>query len=298
MNFPQTRLTLIRKIAAVGSEQDWQDFLADYWGPICRFAARYASLAWNDAEDVAGKTFEVLVTQQLLAKWQAKPDAKLRTLLCDVVRKVLANRARVDSGRKRLLREYVEQAPADGPLAVRTSAEPTVEPVDAFYVAWVEETLLRCAEELQTELHREGKADYFRVLYGRLCEDLTMPDIASALGLPLTSVENHYRAVKKRLAQKLELDVRNYVARYGTGPDFDAEFREEWGRLAEYLSANGGLEPAIRRSFLPASESGAALDRGASRAEAARRLKRLALDTPPNASPLAASPSDDKAADE
>src|SRR5437879_4084689 len=38
MSFPQTRPTLIERLAAAGEERDWQEFLTDYWGPICRFA--------------------------------------------------------------------------------------------------------------------------------------------------------------------------------------------------------------------------------------------------------------------
>lgn len=281
MTFPQTRLTLIRKIAATGSERDWQEFLADYWGPVCRFASRFAGLSWADAEDIAGKTFEVLLTQRLLVKWQDKPEAKLRTLLCDVVRKVLANRERVAAGRKRLLREYVEQAPADGPLAVHSSADPTQQPIDVFYVAWVEETLLRCAEELQLELFQEGKGDYFRILYGRLCEDMSIPEIARALGLSLTTVENHYRAVKKRLAQKLEADVLSYTRRYSEHAESAAEFREEWRQLAEFLQAHGGLEQAIRQSYHLSPATRDAADHTASRVMAARQLSRFANEAPP-----------------
>ena len=32
MAFPQTRITLVQRLAAGGSEDDWQVFFRDYWG--------------------------------------------------------------------------------------------------------------------------------------------------------------------------------------------------------------------------------------------------------------------------
>src|SRR5262245_3212426 len=98
MSFPQTRHTLIQRIVTRGDDQDWQAFLADYWGPVCRFAMRRGGLALADAEDVAAATFEALVANRLLARWVSDRAAKLRTLLCAVVRNVLSNRARVQAG--------------------------------------------------------------------------------------------------------------------------------------------------------------------------------------------------------
>src|SRR4051812_12709220 len=106
MSFPQTRPTLIQRLATHGNEPDWQAFLADYWRPVCRFAWHYGQCSWQDAEDVASQTFLAIVQQELLARWVSAHSAKLRTLLCTVVRNVLANRARVQAGRARILRDH------------------------------------------------------------------------------------------------------------------------------------------------------------------------------------------------
>jgi hypothetical protein len=98
MSFPQTRHTLIQRIADAGDGRDWGEFLADYWGPVCRFARRAGALTQDDAEDAAAQTFEVLVRNRLLAHWVLKRSAKLRTLLCAVVRNVLSNRGRGGAG--------------------------------------------------------------------------------------------------------------------------------------------------------------------------------------------------------
>ena len=88
MSFPETRHTLIHRLATGNTEADWQEFLNDYWAPVCRFAQRRAGLRLEDAEDTASLTFEALISNQLLVRWVAKRSAKLRTLLCSVVRKI------------------------------------------------------------------------------------------------------------------------------------------------------------------------------------------------------------------
>ena len=34
MNFPQTRLSLIHRIAQDGKDDDWRQFMNDYWDPV------------------------------------------------------------------------------------------------------------------------------------------------------------------------------------------------------------------------------------------------------------------------
>lgn len=118
MAFPETRQTLIRRIAASGDEESWRQFLGDYWRPVYRFAARWGELSAEDAEDVASTTFEIIIRKQLLARWLSNRAARLRTLLCGVVRNVIANQSRVRAGRARLLREHGGELdnllPADG----------------------------------------------------------------------------------------------------------------------------------------------------------------------------------------
>lgn len=80
MSFPQTRLTLIQRLATGGSEEDWRCFLQDDWGPICRFSLRFGARNLDDAEEVASQTFEVFWEKRLLARWMSQRSAKLRTL--------------------------------------------------------------------------------------------------------------------------------------------------------------------------------------------------------------------------
>jgi RNA polymerase sigma factor (sigma-70 family) len=274
MTFPPTRGTLIERLVSRGDEADWQAFLADYWNPICRFAMRQGGLSWADAEDVAAVTLEVLIANRLLARWVAHRAAKLRTLLCSVVRNILANRARVHAGRERLWREKI------GALPAFSAADVSEAQVDTFYAAWAEELLRQVVETLMAEYHREGKGDYFRVLYGRVCEALSAPEIARALGLATTAVENYYKHARRRLTQHLEEAVRAQVARYCPAGQSDDEFRREWGELGDYLTRHGGLEQAVRRAY---EESLPAQSRAKTDAflHSLRQLQRAAADAPP-----------------
>lgn len=245
MPFPETPKTLIQRLAATDSADDWRQFLADYWGPICRFAAARASLADADAEDIASQTFEVVLTNRLLARWIVERSAKLRTLLCSVVRNILSNRGRVQQGRARLLRERAEQGAGVESIEALDVSDAQV---DEFYAAWAQDLLEQTVESLLQEYHAAGKGDYFRVLYGRICEEMSMPEIASAIGISVTAAENYFRAARKRLGERLEDEVHRQVARYCPARQIDEEFRLEWARLGEFLSKNGGLEQIVRRT--------------------------------------------------
>lgn len=249
MNFPETRYTLIQRIATGCDESAWREFLGDYWGPICWFAVRRGYLRPDDAEDVAAQTFLALVQNRLLARWVLRRSARLRTLLCTVVRQVLANQGRVRAGRERLLREQGAQFRDRPGLPVVAGDKASAEQVDAFYAAWAEDLLQRAVEALLTDYHREGRGDHFRVLYGRLCEGLTAAATAEALGLTLSQAENAYKHAQARLAVRLEELVRGHVRRYCPEDEADGEFLAEWGQLGEFLTRHGGLEEAVRRTY-------------------------------------------------
>jgi RNA polymerase sigma factor (sigma-70 family) len=268
MAFPQTRLTLIERLASAGNDVDWQTFLADYWDPVCRFAFRSGNGLWQDAEDAASQTFLALVEQKLLVRWAAARSAKLRTLLCAVVRNVLANRARIQAARARLVREHGNEMvrSAESEAATDVGADEA----DAFYAAWADHVLEQTIDTLVAELQREGKGDQFRVLHGKICEEMTIAEIARTLGMTTSHAEQAYKDARKRLAQRLEAQVRAHVRRYASETDIDSDFAVEWSDLARYLKSGGGLEIAIRRALEQTQ------DRHASKASLTAIVKRLA----------------------
>jgi RNA polymerase sigma factor (sigma-70 family) len=245
MTFPQTRLTLIRRLSNGGSDVDWRDFLDDYWPPLCAFAMRWGGLSLADAEDIAAETLQAIVKNQLLSRWQAHRAARLRTLLCSVARNAISNRARVEQGRNRILRGLAQRSEDDLPPSIWAN-EPSEEQDDTFYRAWIDDLLDRCVQSLLADLHRVGKGDCFRVLYGRLCEGLSLPEVAQMLQIPTATAENYYKAATKRLANELERAVRQHVRKYCSEGDEDDEFRAEWTQISAYLKTHGGIENAVR----------------------------------------------------
>ena len=251
MSFPVTRHSLIQRLAQGGGEADWQEFLDDYWGAVCRFARRSGNLSAEDSEDVAAQTFDTILRGQLLERWTATRTAKLRTLLCAVVRNILSNRFRLENNRSRLVREHGGQLERyEYPDAI--DDPPTSEQQDGFYAAWADELLHTAVEGLMEEYRRTARADYFRVLYGRLCEQMTMPEIAQSLKISLSAVENYFRHARARLTESLQALVRKNAQRYAAESEVRDEFEIEWGRLGAHLQRDGGLENAVRTAVLEA----------------------------------------------
>jgi len=249
MAFPQTRHSLIQRLVAAPTKGDWQEFVNDYWGPVCRFAQRRAPLTREDAEDVASETFEILLRKQLLTRWVVNRSAKLRTLLCCVVRNLLGNRARIEKGRQRLRREGAKDPTRLRESPALTTLDATVEEIDAFYAAWVEELFYNATWLLLAHYNRQGKGHYFRILYEHWCEGLALPEIARAVGLTPHQARHAYRDARQALAHGLKQAVRDHLRRYCAAGELESEFAAEWSRLREYVRARGGLEHAVRSVY-------------------------------------------------
>jgi DNA-directed RNA polymerase specialized sigma24 family protein len=239
--FPETRLTLIQRLAGGGSADDWRVFLKDYWGPVCRFAIRSGAGPLSDAEDVAAQTFQVLLANGLLGRWISNRSARLRSVLCSVTRKILANRKRVSAGRERLDREAADLWAQ--PEAVDDQQS------ELFYAAWVEDLIRLAVDSVAAAYYREGKGNHVRVLYSRICEGASIAELAGELDISPSSVSNYFQHARQFLADTFETLVRSHVRRYSGPDEAETEFRDEWRQLHDYLTAHGGLEAAIRRAY-------------------------------------------------
>ncbi len=247
-HFPETQHSLILRLGIRGSESDWSQFLADYWSPLCRFAARWGKLHLDEAEDVASSVVEAVIANGLLSKWSETKYSKLRTFLCSVVRNVISNRAKVKAGRERIQHDQRDDILAVGAVTVDDGHEsPEVEL--ALYAAWVDELLQESLQSLSVEYFQTGRADCFRVLYGRVCDLMNNKEVAAALNLRITEVENHYKRARDQLKEHLRSSLENRVVRYSKPEDVEDEILAEWQQLGEFLQQHGGLEEAIRRSY-------------------------------------------------
>jgi DNA-directed RNA polymerase specialized sigma24 family protein len=267
MSFPETRLTLIQRLSTGGTAEDWQDFLGDYWGPVCRFALRSGAGQLNDAEDVAVQTFEVLWESRLLVRWIANRTARLRSLLCSVTRKILANRHRVQAGRDRLGRDAADQwAQPEATDDVQT---------EMFYAAWVENLLRQAVESIAAKYYRESKGDYVRVLYGRLCQQLSIAELAGALDIRPSAVDNYFRHARQQLAGTLQMMLRQQIDCYTAPGESEQEFQAEWQQMGAYLTDHGGLEEAVRRTYELMDPASAQRNQRAGLQAAAERIASL-----------------------
>ena len=247
MSFPETRPTLIQRIAADNQEADWGVFLKDYWRPVCRFAARWGNLSYDDAEDVTSATFEILISKNLLSAWASNPAAKLRSLLCRIVRNLLANQARVNEGRKENLKKNIGRLNRMEGIHLDEATEHSEE-LDAFFEVWVDEIVQDAVDALFEECQRSGRGNVFRVLYGRICEQMTMPEIAQCLQISQDSAQSHFKLARGQLDKYLRDAVETRVSRYSSPVTAKAEFEAEWQALKESLIRRGGLEASLQRS--------------------------------------------------
>lgn len=223
MSFPSTHLTLIDRLAEAGNEEDWGRFLKDYWDPLCRFCLRHGARDLEDAEDLAAQTFEVLWKNRLLDRWRSNRSAKLRSLLCGIVRRLLANQRRSQERKERLYNGLAEH--------VKELNRPNQPEDDLFYAAWVEGLVQRAVDSLAVEYCGKGQGDRIRVLYGRLCEGLTIAQAADALNLRSTTVDFYYREARDRLATTLHRLLEEQARRYTPTEEAEAECLREWQDL-------------------------------------------------------------------
>ena len=117
-----------------------------------------------------------------------------------------------------------------------------------FYWAWVEDLVQQSVESMAGEYRARGKGDYVRVFYGRLCQGLSIAEVARALDLPQSAVDHYFRDARDRLAGVIEEKARTQLQRYCAAEDAAEEFTQEWQQLRDHLSRHGGLENAVRRN--------------------------------------------------
>ena len=246
MAFPQTRYSMIDRIVTDNEDGDWNHFLRAYWGPMVAFARRRGGLGEQEAEDVVGVAVEGIIRNNLLDRWHSDRSAKLRTLLCTVIRYCINNRARINSGRQRLMEQW------DHELARLTDAPPTnigpsaIEDTDALYTSWVEALLRDALTSFATQLMDANKSHYFSVLYAKLCLEMPNATIATRLDLKPSDVDNHFRSVRKSLRKQLRDTLHAHMAPGMDADHIDTEIVQEWSNLSQFLGSHGGLEQALR----------------------------------------------------
>ena len=245
MSFPETRPTLIHRIARHNDEDAWREFFDDYWKPVCSFAARSGHLSPDDAEDIAAATFVALISSRLVSRWDERPISKFRSLICSVTRKVLANRIRVETGRKRIGQQRRDTIRELSFVTV-DDRDASIDSSDALLVEWFHSLVASATRAYIDEARAAGRFNSVRVLYGRICEGMTVRAVGEALNLAPSTVDSLYAQARRSLEERLRSAVNDEVRRYCGDGQLQSEFELEWSRLGSLIDTAGGIEAILK----------------------------------------------------
>jgi RNA polymerase sigma-70 factor (ECF subfamily) len=203
-SFQSTLWTVIRG-ADRGEETALREFTLKYRGPIVAYIARRG--LENDAEDLAQEVFLRLIQDRVLSK--ADPSqGRFRSLLLAVTRHVIGHHRERESAQKR------------GGGQVRSLENVDVssqEPDEHFDREWVghlvDVALARLARE---------HPNYHGALHRSVLEGATGAEIARALGTTEGDVHNLIHRGKKKIADYLREQVREYSL---SREDYDEELK-------------------------------------------------------------------------
>jgi RNA polymerase sigma-70 factor (ECF subfamily) len=202
--FQSTLWTLIRG-ADRGDEAALRDFAHKYRAPVLAYIARRGLAA--EAEDLSQEVFLRIFQDRVLSK--ADPSrGRFRALILSVTRHVIGHHFERQAARKR-------GAGQVRPLAQADPAAP--EPDDGFDREWVSHLI----EVALARLAREHPP-YHEALRRFLIEGAPCASIAQALGRTEQDVHNHIHRGKKKVAEYLREQVRDYSA---SREDYEEELK-------------------------------------------------------------------------
>ena len=210
MGFESTLWTVIRR-ARDGEEDALQRFVRSYGPAIVSYLVRRGF--GREAEDLAQEVFLRVFRAGLLDS--ADPSkGRFRNLILAVTRNVLGNHVERQLAAKRGGGKVVPLEDA----AVAPDGED-----DSFAREWVTHLLARAFERLA----REHPA-YHEALRAFLLEGKTYAEIQARSGHPETTIKNHVHRGKRKLAEYVRDEVREYSASR-------EDYEEELASLARFL---------------------------------------------------------------
>ncbi len=196
--FQSTLWTLIRG-ADRGDESALREFALKYRAPVLAYIGRRGF--GGEAEDLAQEVFLRVFQDRVLAK--ADPSrGRFRSLILSVTRHVIGHHVERQLARKR---QPVE------------AAEPATAADESFDREWVGHLL----EVALARLAREHPP-YHEALRRFLLEGAPVASVAESLGRTEQDVHNHIHRGKKKLADYLREQVRDYSS---SREDYDEELK-------------------------------------------------------------------------
>jgi RNA polymerase sigma-70 factor (ECF subfamily) len=207
--FPETFWTLIQK-AKQKDPQAMNEIVRIYRPPIVNFL-RYKGVSEHDADDLAQEVFLAICQDKFLSKLD-KCKGKFRSVLCAVTVNILKMRQR-DQGRikrggggKKVAIGSDEQDGMIDDVIARTPS-----PEQQFTAEWIQTLVNRAVDKLRNQGGKLGPV-YHKVFLMHKMDGASHVEIAKALKMKESDVNNYVHAAKKKLREFIEEEIRTYCS--------------------------------------------------------------------------------------
>ncbi len=203
-----------------------------YWKPVYKYLRLKWRLAPEEAADLTQDFFAHALETNVLGRYDPS-RARFRTFLRLCLDGYASNARKAERRLKRgggVTLVPLDFTSAEGEIGKHEPAVlPDVE--ELFYREWARVLFQRAVEALRKETVASGREVMFEVFrqydLAELADDRpTYAAIASALGLPVTTVTNHLAAMRRRLRQLVLDHLRELTM---TDEEFEAEARRLLG---------------------------------------------------------------------
>jgi RNA polymerase sigma factor (sigma-70 family) len=198
--FPTTRASLVGAAAGGGAaaRAALDEIIAVYWKP----AYKHVRIQWRrsneESKDLVQGFFTALITQDLLAKFDPA-KGRLRSYLRGCLDHFVQKQDESDT---RLKRGGAAERTFDFEAAERELASNAPSPEDVFFREWQREMFALALEDLRVQCHANGKHLQYKLFERYDLAEGGRPsyaDMASELGIPVTSVTNHLAWARREL---------------------------------------------------------------------------------------------------
>jgi len=215
---PSTMWTLIAQ-ARRGGRDALETVLRKYRPPVLSFV-RAAGFPPHEAEDVTQEVLLVLVQDDVVAKAD-RDRGRFRSLLLAVTRHTISAWRRAGGREKRgggVRTLSLEGGPGDdAPRLEAMLSAPATD--DAFDHLWIENLVRIGMNRLREECERDG-TPHFRALLMHASEQRPYAEIAAALGVALSDVQNYLHRARAQLKRHVLKEIQEYSS---SRDEYDAE---------------------------------------------------------------------------
>ena len=233
IRFPATHQSILERIRSDNVQvrrMAFGDLAEGYWRPSYHYLRLHWRLHPEAAEDTVQAFFATAFEKRYVEKYDPA-KAKFRTFLRVCLDRFVQNQQKAERAEKR--GGDAAHLPLDFPGAERELAAVSARGVGDLERFFHDETIrflfARTVDAMRRRYEREGRSIVFAVFERHDLQPMagaTYASVAAALGLPVTQVNNHLHAARRRFR---ELALEHLRAIVATDEEFRAEARELFG---------------------------------------------------------------------